>query len=376
MDSLLHSVRDWPRQFVGKRVAVAGLFKTRCGLRRGAELLVRDFEARCSEVIPVDLSEALGKPIDSTFPDLRKPQEIVNCGITDLVVHVNPPEFMHALNQFTPASLSDVSIVGYWVWELPILSDEWRECAKRCDALWAPSPFVAKTLFLEIPKFRGEIKVVPYAVDRDPMRRLSESEKLVVRNAHDLINDQFVVGYSFAFSSNYARKNPTAAIDAFRLAFPEAENRSNVLLIRCLDASPHNTRLFEHLLAYAGNDGSVRIIDADQHPFHIDEFLGCLDVFLALFRSEGYGLNLIEAAQVGLPVIATGWSIAAEIITRPGVRTVGYRLVVPLDPQHAYEKFDGAVWAEPDVLDAAKVLRQLKSRWQIARGIQPEESAP
>jgi len=375
MDSLPHSVRDWPRQFVGKRVAVAGLFKTRCGLRRGAELLVRDFEARCSEVIPVDLSEALGRPIDSTFPNLRKPQEIADFGITDLVLHVNPPEFMHALNQFSSASLSDVSIVGYWVWELPIVSDEWRECANYCDALWVPSPFVAKTLFIEIPKFPGKIKIVPYAVDRDPMRRLSEGEKLVVRSAHDLSNDQFVVGYSFAFSSNYARKNPTAAIDAFRLAFSEAGNRSNVLLIRCLDARPHNTRLFEHLMRYVGNDGRVRIIDADQDPFPVDEFLGCLDVFLALFRSEGYGLNLIEAAQVGVPVVATGWSIAAEITTRPGVRTVGYRLVVPLDPQHAYEKFDGAVWAEPDLLDAAKVLRQLKAGWQVARGIESEESA-
>src|SRR6266436_156377 len=203
MDSPLHSARDRPRQFEGRRVAIAGLFKTRCGLKRGAELLVRDFEARCSEVIAVELSEALNRPIDSTFPNLRKPHEIVGSGITDLVIHVNPPEFMDALNQFSPALLNEVAIVGYWVWELPVLSDEWRECAAYCDALWAPSAFVAKTLFLEIPGFAGEIKVVPYAVERDPMRRLSETEKFAVRTAHHVENDQFVVGYSFAFSSNY-----------------------------------------------------------------------------------------------------------------------------------------------------------------------------
>jgi glycosyltransferase involved in cell wall biosynthesis len=276
---------------------------------------------------------------------------------------------MDALNQFSPALLKQVSIVGYWVWELPVLSDEWRECAAYCDALWAPSAFVAKTLFLEIPGFAGEIKVVPYAVERDPMRRLSETEKLAVRTAHHVENDQFVVGYSFAFSSNYARKNPTAAIDAFRLAFPESENRSNVLLIRCLDAKPHNTRLFNHLVSYVGGDDRIQIIDADEHHFPIDQFFGCLNVFLALFRSEGYGLHLIEAAQVGLPVIATGWSICGDIIARPEVRTVGYRLVVPLDPQHAYEKLDGGLWAEPDVSQAAKVLQQLKAAWQTARGM-------
>jgi glycosyltransferase involved in cell wall biosynthesis len=375
MNSLLHSVRYRPRQFEGRRVAIAGLFKTRCGLRRGAELLVRDFEIRFPEVIAVDLSEALHKPLDSTFPNLRKPHEVADCGITDLVIHVNPPEFIDALNQFSPAALKEVSIIGYWVWELPILSDEWRECAKYCDALWAPSPFVAKTLFLEIPRFPGEIKVVPYPVERDPMPRLSESEKLDVRTAHHLKNDQFVVGYSFAFSSNYARKNPTAAIDAFRLAFPESD-RSNVLLIRCLDARPHNERLFNHLISYAGSDDRIRIIDADQHRFPIDQFFACLNVFLALFRSEGYGLNLIEAAQVGLAVIATGWTIAADIAARPEVRTVGYRLVVPLDPQHAYEKFDGGLWAEPDLSQAAKVLQQLKASWRTARSTPPKGSAP
>jgi glycosyltransferase involved in cell wall biosynthesis len=362
MGSRLHSVRYQPRQFEGRRVAVAGLFKTRCGLKRGAELIVRDFETRFPEVLPVELSEALHKPIDSTFPNLRKPDEIAGSGITDLVIHINPPEFMNALDQFGPGTLKEVCIVGYWAWELPVLSDEWRECAKYCDALWAPSPFVAKTLLLGIPEFPGEIKVLPYAVQKDPMRRLPQSEQLALRANHNLTNDQFVVGYSFAFTSNYARKNPTAVIDAFRFAFPAAD-RSSVLLIRCLDARPHNERLFAHLVSYAAGDDRIRIIDADLYPFPIDQFLACLNVFLALSRSEGYGLNLMEAAQVGVTVVATGWAIAPDIAARPEVRTVGYRLVVPLDPQRAYEKFDGGLWAEPDSSQAAKILQQLKASW-------------
>src|SRR5207244_10260113 len=139
---------------------------------------VLDVEARFPDIIAVDLSEALDKPIDSTFPNLRTPQQLATSGMTDLVIHVNPPEFIDALNQFSPAMLNGVSVIGYWVWELPVVSDEWRECAKYCDSLWVPSPFVAKTLFLEIPRFPGQIKVVPYAVERDPMQRLSASERL------------------------------------------------------------------------------------------------------------------------------------------------------------------------------------------------------
>jgi hypothetical protein len=40
-----------------------------------------------------------------------------------------------------------------------------------------------------------------------------------------------------------------------------------------------------------------------------------------------------------------------------------------LDPQHAYEKFDGRLLAEPDVSQAAKVLQQLKVAWQRARSM-------
>ena len=65
-----------------------------------------------------------------------------------------------------------------------------------------------------------------------------------------------------------------------------------------------------------------------------------------------------------LTVVATGWTIAPDIAARPEIRTVGCRLVVPLDPQHAYEKFDGALWAEPDLSQAAKLLQELKVSWR------------
>jgi hypothetical protein len=79
---------------------------------------------------------------------------------------------------------------------------------------------------------------------------------------------------------------------------PEPD-RSKVLLTRCLDIRPYNERLIDHLVSYAGRDERIHVIDANQTHFPLHEFFACLNVFLAVFRSEGYGPNLVEAAQVG-----------------------------------------------------------------------------
>ncbi len=76
------------------------------------------------------------------------------------------------------------------------------------------------------------------------------------------------------------------------------------------------------------------------------DFYHMLDCYLSLHRSEGYGLNLAEAASLGIPVIATGWGLADDIAAMPGVATVPWRLVPVEDLQGTYEGL-AASWAEP-----------------------------
>jgi glycosyltransferase involved in cell wall biosynthesis len=93
------------------------------------------------------------------------------------------------------------------------------------------------------------------------------------------------------------------------------------------------------------------------------DFYAALDVYLALFRSEGYGLNLMEAAQTGLPVLATRWGLAPELLALSEMTTVGYNLIPVVDPEGKYDGIAGAEWAEPDIEDAAHQLDNLmKSR--------------
>ncbi len=354
------------RAYDGSRVAVVGLFSRPCGLQRGADLMVRDLRAQGRAVLAIDLTEALNvttnMPLDASC---AAPDDLLAFHPTDVVIHLNPPMFARGLALLPPTALSQACIVGYWAWELSVVPSAWSQSAHYLDAIWAPSPFVCDALTAGLSDISSKkILVVPHAVDRDPMPLTTQASRLTARQSLGLPVDRFVAGLSFSFDSNYARKNPCAAIDSFRLAF--RNNEAATLLIRCNDCAAFS-RLFEHLASYAGTDARIRILNPSLQHVSIRQFYAQLDLYISLHRGEGYGLNLAEATQAGVPVIATGWGLAPDIAERPHVSTVGYRLVVPLDPQRFYDGFPGALWAEPDVIEAADLLRLSYNRWAKAR---------
>ena len=324
--------------------------------------MVLDFLARGVDVLAYDFTARLGidPDIEPMSPGTSDPSIVEAWQPTDIIVHMNPPLFAQVLAQFPSTLLSSVTLVGYWAWELTVVPPAWQVCAKFCDEIWTPSPFVAQAAMGGLQTFAGKIAVVPHAVGRDPIKSQPLSARKKLRAVLNLPADHFVVGTSFSFKSNYARKNPCAAIDAFRLSFRAGEQVC--LLIHCNDSQTF-TRLFDHLVSFAGEDPRIIILDTFRRAYPIRDFYGTIDLYLSLHRSEGYGLTLMEAAQAGLPVIATRWGMAPDIAARPEVHTVSSRLVVTVDSQGIYDRHPGAVWAEPDLFEAASELTQAYEIW-------------
>ena len=323
-------------------------------LARGVDVLAYDFTARLN--IDPDIELMSSGTSDPSFVQDWQP--------TDIIIHMNPPLFAQVLAQLPSKLLSTVTLVGYWAWELTVLPPVWQVCARFCDEIWTPSPFVAEAVAAGLQAFAGTIQVVPHAVGRDPVQPQPLTARRTLRAALNLPEDCFFVGTSFSFKSNYARKNPCAAIDAFRLSF-QAEERA-CLLIHCNDSKTF-TRLFEHLVSFAGGDSRITILDTARCACPIRDFYGVIDLYLSLHRSEGYGLTLMEAAQAGLPVIATGWGLPPDIAEQPEVRTVSSRMIVTIDSQGVYDRYPGAKWAEPDLVEAAFELTQAYNDWSSTR---------
>jgi glycosyltransferase involved in cell wall biosynthesis len=358
------------KTFSGEHVAVAGLFRTRTGIGRAAELVALTLQRRGHRVTRIDVSQALGLQTLPLRPDCLQPADCKDLAISDVVIVVNPDH--PAVAAFDRTWLVGRCVIGHWIWEVEALPSFWQSSVISYDEIWAPTELVRDVIRAGLPETETPIKLLPYAIDLDPMPAIVSSQRDEIRSRLGLAGDVFVAGYSFAVDSNYYRKNPEDAVRAFIRAFPPAEEGSARLLLRCNDFA-HRPVERAQLQALIGSDPRILIFDADNR-IGITDFYAAIDVYLSTSRAEGYGLNLVEAAQAGLPVISCGWRIAPEIAALPGIRTTGYDLIPLDDPQGHYAGLAGARWAAPHVAEIVEILRGDRDAFRRARGRRVETS--
>lgn len=342
-----------PHVFRGDRVALLGFGEAPSGLGRGVRLMhlqMRD-EGRASALF--DIAPALARD--------RKSIRALNADLSafspsDLIIHVNPPLFRDVVRRLPRTLVLECALIGFWAWELERLPNSWGADAKLCDEIWGPSAFVVDAVRASLPNFSGMVHATSHAVDLAPVPAATPVSRLATRTRLGVGAAAFVVGYAFTMASNFARKNPLAAVEAFQQAFPDRKG-SERLLLRCPDADsyPRGQAL---LAASAAQDRRIVLLDRARSP--MPEFYHALDVFLSLHRSEGYGLQIVEALQAGAAAVATRWGLSDGIAARARFHGVDSTLVDVEDPQRVYDRVPGARWASPDIGHAAATLHSLR----------------
>jgi glycosyltransferase involved in cell wall biosynthesis len=271
------------------------------------------------------------------------------------------PEFTGLLSR--PQSTN----AAYTFWELPVLPKGWALAMEVFDIVIAGSPFVGRALEVSLSNSLIVDGLHPMILPSDiaPNRR-----------KFDLPADAFVAVLSFDPYSDVNRKNPQAAIEAFRKAFPSDE-RARLVINLNLSARPREGRTpfdgpLQAVLDDAVTDARIRIIDTSMSYAEVLSLYASADVFLSLHRSEGFGLGLIEAMALGKPVVATGWSGNRAFMNLTNSCMVRYRLTPVRATNWAYvEAMRGLdpIWAEPDVAHAATWLRRLAADPALASRI-------
>jgi glycosyltransferase involved in cell wall biosynthesis len=166
--------------------------------------------------------------------------------------------------------------------------------------------------------------------------------------------DDFLVLMMFDSNSYASRKNPGAAIDAFREAY--GENPEHVKLVIKINNPKDEDIAFveEHIGGTAGYTLITERMDKEK----LNSLIRLCDVFISLHRGEGFGLVMAEAMMLGTPCVATNWSANTEFMNEETACMVGYELV-PVNGE--YPGDDGTMqWAEPDVQQAAEFLKRLR----------------
>lgn len=251
--------------------------------------------------------------------------------------------------------------IGVWPWELPQWPRELAFCYFLVDEVWAISEFVRKSYELSSPVpvvwMPPAMLVPPVAPDRAKF---------------GLPPDDYLFLVSFDGLSSYNRKNPFAAIRAFRAAFPAQGDKTRLVVktMRGMANAEHREEL-EMLVA---GDPNIILIDRDFSRGDTLALIASCDCYVSLHRSEGLGRILAEAVILGRPVVATYWSGNVDFADL-GAQYLIESNTVALKPGD-YPNGDGQVWAEPDFAAAVEALRAARAEAFRGRHEIPERFRP
>ena len=319
-----------------------GLFRSEIGLSQGVKLYARALEQGNIPHTLLNLDFMPELPQNDTSLDDRLTPEnryAIN------VAHINPPEWRDALGTFPQRHFDRHYNIAVILWELETLPDKWREVFDYIDEVWVPSGFIAGAVKKATDK---PVTVIPYGMD-------VPFDETLTRADFGLEEDDFLVLMMFDSNSFASRKNPGAAIDAFREAY--GDNPEHVKLVIKINNPKAEDIAFveEHIGAKAG----YLLITERMDKKRLNSLIRLCDVFLSMHRAEGFGLVMAEAMALGTPAVATGWSANTEFMPEAAACPVRYELV-PVAGGYQFD--DGEQkWANPDIHHAAEYLRRLRN---------------
>lgn len=241
--------------------------------------------------------------------------------------------------------------IGWWPWELSVWPAAWQPAFDLVDEIWAGSEF-ARAMYAR--STRRPLQLMPLAVK-------VASHPARSRSDFGLPGRAFLFLYVFDFNSWLARKNPMAAVAAFRLAFP-ASDRKVRLVLKVMNGRDHDPAWQDFVHACHADERITLLTETLDRP-DVLALIEVCDAYVSLHRAEGFGRTLAEAMLFGKPVVATGYSGNVDFMHPELSFAVDYTEAPIRSGEYAFvEDSDAAVWAEPSVSDAAAKMRQARAR--------------
>ncbi len=260
------------------------------------------------------------------------------------LIHLNPNELPASIRPMTSDVFNNRYQIGYWLWELPEFPKEWNYAFDMFDEIWTPAEFVSDAVRTATTK---PVYTVPYAMNT-PV-----TDDRFDRKYFGIPEDKFLYILSYDGFSNSDRKNPDAAIAAYREAFP-SELPDVGLIIKATHAGELE---MAHLRELMNGYENVYILTDSYSKEEFNSLIKCADAHISLHRSEGFGLVMAEAMFLGTPTVSTNWSANAEFMSEDACCMVPVKIIEIEKETPPYHK--GNHWADPDVHVAAEYIRRL-----------------
>ncbi|MCU1432628.1 MAG: hypothetical protein JWP95_1733, partial [Actinotalea sp.] len=235
--------------------------------------------------------------------------------------------------------------IGYWFWELETFPERFHGAFGFVDEVWVASEFnrAAISAVTELP-----VRVVPLPV------QLPTSPTRFTRAQLGLPQERTVFLANFDYLSVIKRKNPLGAIEAYRRAFGPEDG--TCLVVKSINGHLRPLDREKVRMAAAGRPDIV-LVDGYMSAHEMRAMAELADCVVSLHRSEGYGLNLVDAMARRTPVVATAYSGNMSVMDESTALLVPYELTEVGDDAGPYDST--AHWADPDLDAAAAALRRV-----------------
>ena len=234
---------------------------------------------------------ALGAALESIAPAIVNTHYASGYGLTSALVHYRP---------------TLLSVWGSDVFDFP--NESWlkgrllRWNLRRADAIASTSQAMARQVQRLAPGLPREVSVTPFGVDT---RRFAPTARGV---AHEI-----TIGTVKSLADTYGIDT---LIRAFALLRSDADlTRSDVsgrLRLLLVGDGPRRDAL-RRLTVELGVADAARFVGAVLHGA-VPEWLNRLDVYVAVSRSESFGVAVIEASACGVPVVVSEAGGLPEVV--------------------------------------------------------------
>lgn len=334
-----------------RRFNVIGFLSGNLGLGVFARSVVRLLQDLSMEVHAVDLDPGFGRGGRDYGPASALPgsHDSLREGINLFVLAA--PELRRALLDLQGPLLEGQALnVALPMWELPVFPQGWTRVFDACDVLAAATPFIRCAL-------ESGVRSTP-VIDA-PIPLSFPIDAIANRNRFSLPPEKTLFFSAFEPKSDPHRKNVESAIRAFVAADPDAEM---VVKVNNAYEDGREHPSLARLRKMATPPERFHFLTEELKLEDLAVLYASVDVFVSLHRAEGLGLMPMEAMALGRPVIATGWSGNMAFMNHLNACLVGYRLVPVSETGGRYASLmhgTPALWAEPDVSNAADWIREL-----------------
>jgi glycosyltransferase involved in cell wall biosynthesis len=231
--------------------------------------------------------------------------------------------------------------IGWWPWELSVFPKAWQPHAfKLVDEVWASSTFLEDMYKRSTDK---PVHLVPLAVSVDRLKKHP-------RKYYGLPDKKYLFLYVFDFNSSVARKNPMAAVNAFKLAFPQTD-KSVGLVLKTMNTNSTNPE-WQSFLKECKADKRIHVLTETMDRPDVLGLIDCCDAYVSLHRAEGFGRTIAEAILLNKKIIATKYSGNCDYMYFDGCYSVKSSLI-NISANEYHWSGAGMQWADPDFYDCS-----------------------